>query len=216
MEECRRELTIYGKKIIEKGLAAGPGGNISAREGDYVFLSPSGFFLDEIGSDEWVKVHLETGRIYGQARPTCEISMHLGIYLAREDVKAVVHTHPPLAVGMVSAGARLKPLFPDFVALLGRDVPVIDYVQPGSQEMRRRVVKSLGKGNVVLMKNHGSVCVGETLKEAFARSWLLEETARSVLAGNMVGKIKYLSLKEIEGLENMEAEDYRKTLLKKK
>jgi L-fuculose-phosphate aldolase len=142
--------------------------------------------------------------------------MHLGIYLAREDVKAVVHTHPPLAVGMVSAGARLKPLFPDFVALLGRDVPVIDYVQPGSQEMRRRVVKSLGKGNVVLMKNHGSVCVGETLKEAFARSWLLEETARSVLAGNMVGKIKYLSLKEIEGLENMEAEDYRKTLLKKK
>ena len=216
MEECRKELTLYGKKIVEKGLAAGPGGNISAREGGCVFLSPSGFFLDGIDEKEWVRVHLESGRIYGQLRPTCEISMHLGIYVARKDVNAVVHTHPPLTVGLISAGVRLKPLFPDCVALLGREIPVIEYVQPGSEEMRRKVAGELESCNVVLLKNHGAVCVGETLKEAFARSWLVEETAKSIFAGHVAGKLRYLSLKEIEGLENMEAEDYRKSLLKKK
>ena len=65
MEEIRKLLTLYGKKIVEKGLVAGPGGNISAREGEYVFLSPSGFFLDEIKEDTWVKVNIKTGKIFG-------------------------------------------------------------------------------------------------------------------------------------------------------
>ncbi|HNS32885.1 MAG TPA: class II aldolase/adducin family protein [bacterium] len=216
MEACRKELTIYGRKIIEKGLAAGPGGNISARDGDSVFLSPSGFFLDEIEEKEWVRVHLESGRIYGELRPTCEIAMHLGIYVERKDVNAVVHTHPPVTVGLISAGVRLKPFFPDYVALLGREIPVIEYVQPGSGEMRNKVVGELRSNNVVLLKNHGVVCAGETLREAFARSWLVEEAAKSIFAGCVAGKMRYLNLKEIEGLENMEAEDYRKALMKKK
>jgi len=216
MEKIREELTFYSRKLVEKGLVAGPGGNISARQGRHVFLSPSGFFLDEIEEKDWVKVDGGTGKIYGSLRPTCEISMHLGIYAERDEVRAVIHTHPPVALGLISAGIMLKPLSPDFVALLGRDIPVIGYVQPGGCEIRERVAEHLKNRNAVLLKNHGAVCAGETLKEAFARSWLLEETAKSVLAGSIAGKLRYLSTGEIEALENMEAEDYRKALLKKR
>lgn len=215
MEKIREILSIYGKKIVEKGLVAGPGGNISAREGNYVFLSPSGFFLDEIEESQWVKVDINTGKIYGDLRPTCEISMHLGIYLAREDVKAVIHTHPPVTTGLISAGVKFKPVFPDYVALLGRNVPVVEYVVPGGEAIRKAVVSRIEKCNVVLLKNHGAVCVGTTLKEAFARSWLLEETAKTILAGKIAGSLRYLNLKEIEEIENLESEDYRKALLKK-
>lgn len=214
MEKIREMLTEYGKKLVEKGLVAGPGGNISARDGDYVFLSPSGFFLDEIKESEWVKINLKTGKVSGDLRPTCETSMHLGIYVEREEIRAVIHTHPPVTVGLISAGIRFKPVFPDYVAMLGREVPVIDYVQPGGEAIRKAVVDRIKKCNVVLLKNHGAVCIGETLKEAFARSVLMEETAKTVFVGKVAGNLKCLSLREVEEVENMEAEDYRKALLK--
>lgn len=214
-KEIRKELTVYGKKIVEKQLAAGPGGNISARDGNFVYLSPSGSALDEIAEKEWVKVNLKTGRVYGDRRPTCEISMHLGIYLARPDVKAVIHTHPVVTTGLISAGVKFKALFPDFVAMLGRELPVIPYVIPAGEEIRNAVVKKIRHHNVVLLKNHGAVCVGENLRESFVRSWLVEEAAKTILAGKTAGNLRYLTLKEVIGVENLEAEDYRKMLLKK-
>jgi len=213
MEKMRKLLSEYGKKLVEQGLVAGPGGNISARDGDNVFLSPSGFFLDEIKDEEWVKINLKTGKITGDLRPTCETTMHLGIYMERDEVRAVIHTHPPVTVGLISAGVKFKPLFPDYVALLGREVPVVDYVQPGGEAIRKAVVAKIKKCNVVLLKNHGAVCIGETLKEAYARSVLMEETAKTVFVGKVAGHLKCLSLREVEEVENMEAEDYTKALL---
>ncbi|HXK45353.1 MAG TPA: class II aldolase/adducin family protein, partial [bacterium] len=186
MESVRKQLCKYGKLVLEKNLAAGPGGNISARDRDFVYLSPSGFALDEIKENQWVKINLKTGKQYGSLRPTCEISMHLGCYLARPDINAVIHTHPPVTLGLISAGVELKPFYPDFVAILGREIPVIDYVIPAGEEIRQAVVEQIKKYNVVLLKNHGAVCVGTTLKEAFARSWMTEETSKMQSIGMMV------------------------------
>jgi len=215
MEKIRKDLCKYGKLILEKNLAAGPGGNISAREGDYVYLSPSGFALDEILPEQWIKIHLNTGKQYGRLKPTCEISMHLGCYIERPDIKAIIHTHPPVTLGIISAGVGLKPFYPDFVAILGSEIPLVDYVIPAGEEIRQAVVKEIKKYNVVLLKNHGAVSVGETLKEAFTRAWMTEETAKMQAIGMMIGKIRYFTEKEIKDIENLKAEDYRKMLLKK-
>lgn len=215
MEEIRAQLTKYGKLVLEKGLAAGPGGNISCRDGDFVYLSPSGFALNEIKPEEWVKVSMKTGKIQGKLRPTCEISMHLGCYIARPDITAVIHTHPPVTIGITSAGKRLKPFFPDFVAILGMEIPVVDYVVPSGEEIRHAVVAKIKKYDVVLLKNHGAVCAGESLKEAFTRSWMLEEVAKMELYGSLVGKISYFTPEQSLQIENLECEDYRRMLLKK-
>ncbi|MCL5408971.1 MAG: class II aldolase/adducin family protein [Candidatus Omnitrophica bacterium] len=211
--EIREQLSWYGKKIIEKGLAAGPGGNISAKDEDFVYLSPSGFALDEIGHQQWVKLNIKTGNVEG-LKPTCEVSMHLGCYLARKEIKAVIHTHPPLTLALICAGREFKAFCPDFVALLGKKVPVIPYVIPSGEEIRKAVVEQIKKYNVVLLKNHGVVCVGESLKEAFSRSWLIEESARTILYGTLLGKFRYLNKKEIDDIDHLPAEDFRRTLLK--
>jgi len=220
MARITEELSCYGKLLVEKGLTTGPGGNISARQGDAVYLSPSGFSLAEIKPKDWVVVNLKNGQRVGKdngLRPTCEVSTHLGCYLARKDIKAVVHTHPVLATAMATAGVRFKGLFPDFVALVGSETPVLDYVVPGGEELREAVVRELKKGhNTVLLKNHGAVAVGENLKEAYYRSLLLEDAARFMATILSAGKpIRYLSPSEVKGIENLEAEDYRKLLLKK-
>ncbi|MCM8814854.1 MAG: class II aldolase/adducin family protein [Candidatus Omnitrophica bacterium] len=214
MDNIKKQLCKYGKLVLEKNLAAGPGGNISARVGDFVYLSPSGFALDEIKENQWVKVDLKTGKQYGRLKPTCEISMHLGCYIARDDIKAVIHTHPPVTLGLISAGVGLKPFYPDFVAMLGREIPMVEYVIPAGEEIRQAVVEQIKKYNVVLLKNHGAVSVGETLKEAFTRAWMIEESAKMQVVGMIAGKIRYFTENEIKGIENLKAEDYRKALLK--
>ena len=92
-QKIKKELTLYGKKIVEKELAVAGGGNISAREGDIIYLSPSGFALDEINEDQWVEVELKTGKVINsELKPTCEVNMHLMCYKIREDIFAVIQS----------------------------------------------------------------------------------------------------------------------------
>ncbi len=214
-KKIKKELVTYGKMITEKGLAAGPGGNISARCGEVIYLSPSGYSLGELKEEDYVGVSLKTGEIVeGQLKPTCEVSMHLGCYLVRKDVQAVIHIHPPLAIGLASAGVKIEAMFPDFVALLG-EVPVIDYVIPAGEKIRKAVTTVIKEHEAVLLANHGAVTVGANLKEAFCRAELIEDAARILLTSLTVGKPRFLTKKEVEEIRNLEAEDYRKTLLKK-
>ena len=221
MSKITQEMSRYGKLIVENKLTCGPGGNISVREGNLVYLSPSGFSLAEIKSGDWFTVDIRTGKQVGKGkkwlRPTCEVSMHLGCYLVRPDIKTVIHTHPILATALATAGVEFKGLFPDFVAILGPMVPAIEYVIPAGEEIRKAVTAELKKGwNVLLLKNHGAIAVGSTLKETYYRSLLLEEAARYLVATLSVGrKIRYMTPDEVKGIENLEAEDYRKLLFKK-
>ncbi len=214
-KRLKQELVRYGKKIIEKGLAVGPGGNISARKGNTVYLSPSGYSFDELNEDDYVGVDLKTGKLTeGTLKPTCEVSMHLGCYLTREDISAVIHTHPPLVIGLINAGTKIRAMFPDFVALVG-EVPVIDYVIPAGEKIRKAVTKVIKRYDAVLLKNHGLVTVGNNLKEAFYRTEIIEEAARILIVSRIFGKPRFLKKKEIEGIKNLKAEDYRRMLLKK-
>ncbi|MFH0796606.1 MAG: class II aldolase/adducin family protein [Candidatus Omnitrophota bacterium] len=221
MSDIKKELSRYGNLLVEKGLTTGPGGNISARDGDTIYLSPSGFSLNEIGPDDWFAIDLKTGKQIGKGkaglRPTCEVSMHLGCYLVRKDIGAVIHTHPVLATAMATAGIEFKGLFPDFVALIGREVPAVEYVIPAGEKIRKAVTNVIKKGyDVVLLKNHGAVALGANLKYAYFRSLLLEDAARFLMAILSTGKkVRYLTPKEVIGIENLEAEDYRKLLLKR-
>jgi len=215
-ERIKRGLVKWGRKIAEKGLAVGAGGNISARVGDIIYLSPSGYAFEELTADQYVGVNLKTGEVVdGSLKPTCEISMHLGCYLIRRDIQAVVHTHPPLTVGLISAGVEIKPMFPDFVAYVG-EAPVIDYVIPAGVEIREAVTRIIKDHNAVLLKNHGAVTVGANLKEAFYRAQIIEDASRSILASLIAGKPRFLTKEEQEGIKSLEAEDYRKALLQGK
>lgn len=216
-QRVKKELSLYGKKIVEKGLAVAGGGNISAREGDIIYLSPSGFALDEIDEDQWVKVELKTGKVIknsNELKPTCEIKMHLMCYKVREDIRAVIHTHPPYVIGVVSTGTEIKPMFPEYVTYLGGEVPLLPYIIPSGDELAEAVGKVIGKYNVVSLKNHGALAVGGNLKEAFYRSIILEEAAKILFISKTVGTPTILTPSEVREIDNLTAEAYRRKLLK--
>jgi ribulose-5-phosphate 4-epimerase/fuculose-1-phosphate aldolase len=135
--------------------------------------------------------------------------IHGEIYKARPDVMAVVHNHAPAVVPFsCTSRATLKPIF-HMSAFIGLGVPNWDIrdAQKGSDmlvrtpQLGQSLAKKLGKYPAVLMRGHGSTCVGENLQRAVGRSVYLELNARMqfqaiVLAGPR-GRINFMDAKEV-------------------
>ncbi|MGB4644474.1 MAG: class II aldolase/adducin family protein [Dictyoglomaceae bacterium] len=217
MNLASKELVEIGRKIAEKGLVVGPGGNISERLGDVVYMKASGICFESAKEEDYVGVDLNTGKVVdGRLRPTSEMWMHLECYKVREDVSAVIHTHPVFSIAYAFQGETLKPFTPDMVALLGSEIPVIEYVVPGGKEFASEVGKVIKNCNGVLVKNHGLVTVGSNLKEAYYRTLLVEDGIKMVIFAKLLGKMQFFTEEQIEEIDNLEAEKYRKKLLKRK
>lgn len=210
------EATRYARRIVERGLAAGPGGNVSVRDGDRMWISPSGFPLDLVEVDDWVPMEVASGRVERPGpRPSSEFEMHLEIYRSRPDVAAVVHTHPPITIGVISAGIpEIPPMFPDFVAIGGR-IAAIDYVVPCTPELAAAVRAELADpaATALLMRNHGVTTVGRSLREAYYRTEVIEDAARIYWVAQGVGTPQVLTPAQSAAILDLEAERYRQKLL---
>ena len=214
-DAARKDLVFYGRKIEQKNLVVGPGGNTSARAGTVMYIKSSGTSFEDAREEDYVGVDLATGNVVDGARkPSCEILMHMGCYAVRNDVAAVVHTHSPWAVAVASAGLALRPTFPDFIALLGAEVPRIGYVVPAGKTFADRVIEAARTHNVILLANHGVVALGANVREAYFRALGAEAAAQIFATSRLLGGIRELSAEEIHEVDHLEAEDYRRALLK--
>ncbi|MFC7395509.1 class II aldolase/adducin family protein [Scopulibacillus cellulosilyticus] len=215
-EDILIDLTAYGQRIVNNKLVAGPGGNISHRDGDLMWISPSGYSFDELSKGDWVAVDITTGEtLPNQLRPSSEIAMHLEIYRSRPEINAIVHTHPPYTIGIISTEYNeIPPMFPDYVALVGK-VPYIDYVVPCSDELAQAVKKVLQDKNyqALFLKNHGLITLGSNLKQAYVRSEIIEDAAKIFWVSKSVGTPKVLSPSDIAEISESDAEKYRQNLM---
>lgn len=212
-----RDLMFYSKKVVEKGLVVGPGGNTSVRIGETMWISPSGFSLDNIAREDWVPVDIGTGRYeHPRLRPSSEVAMHLYIYRQRDDVHAVIHTHPPVTLGFLCSGYDEIPhLFPDYTVLMG-NVPSIEYIVPCSEQLAQAVLKAMSdrEHHALLMKNHGVITVGANVLEAYYRAELLEDAAKIYWIAKTVGQPRPLTVEEKQEILELEAEKYRQKLIR--
>lgn len=212
MSNVIEELNKYAHKLVDQGLVVGAGGNLSMRDGDDMYISPSGFDLKEIEPHQWVKVDITTGKIEGNLRPSSEVLMHLECFRKNEEIQAVLHAHPTYSVGVSSAGKDIPPLFPDFPAMV-KSVGYIDYIIPTTNLLAEKVAELVDK-DVIIMRNHGVLTLGKTMKEAYFFMQLTEESAKVYTISSIFGGPRVLTEQECEDLRNLSAERYRSKLLK--
>ena len=179
--DYRTLIVESGKRMSHMGLTVGTWGNISCRdpETNLAYLTPSGMNYDTITEDDIVVMDLDGNRVMGERRPTIEVPMHLGIYKARPEINAVIHTHAIYSL-IYACKEEPIPLFMDEAAqLLGDVVRPSRYELPGTPEMGAAVVEALGdKAMACLVRSHGAVCLGPDMATAFKVSDVLEATAR--------------------------------------
>ena len=129
--------------------------------------------------------------------------MHLEIYRSRPDVKAVVHAHPCFSSSFCATGRSINCcLIGESRAVLGQPV-VSPYALMGTPDLARHVSQAALKSNVILLKNHGVVCLGNTLLQAFDRMEVLESAARMTVITGLLGEISEIpdiDLQEIDRL----------------
>lgn len=225
-EDLRKLLAEYAHAIYNTRLATGPGGTLSARldHSDIIFVKPSGFNLGELKPEDFVGVNIRTLRVVkGALRPSMEVGVLVKCHLAKEDANAVIHAHPPFCISVSSVDPETinSPLYPDHAVFLER-VAILPFYLPGSEELANAVGEVAKKHNCILLKNHGVITLGSSLREAYYRLEVMEESAKiivfsSFLAGLLgyKGKPDTLSSEQAEAIRQLQAEVYREDLAKK-
>lgn len=216
MSDILEELVETGRQLVRDNLVAGAGGNISVRDGEGMWISPSGFsFMDATPAD-YPCVHIASGEIaQGTRRPSSEVLMHLWIYRVRPDVQAIIHTHPKMTIALTSAGHTLKPMYADYYVYLGGKVPHLPYVTVTTPELAKAVEAQFTDAKVVgcVLRNHGAITVGRSIKEAVFRTAAVEEQAFIQWHAAAVGTPVFLSDEELRKLDELGSEVYRRSLL---
>ena len=213
MAQIKIDLVRFGVKIAQAHLVAGAGGNISARDGDIVWMKPSGFAMDGMGPGDLCGMDLASGRqVAGTNKPTSEVNMHLGIYRVRPDVKAVFHTHSPWASGVISSGAKLRPIFAEFVKDLGRTATV-PYVTPTTQALADAMSACAKSHDTIFMVNHGVLAVGASMKQAYDRVVVVEDAAISHVAARIAGKPRILTPSQVKDRMKLDGPKHRASMM---
>lgn len=211
----REELCKYAEKIVANRLVVGPGGNISAKHEGFMYLSPSGYALDEIKPEQWVEIEIETGEVTNEGlRPSSEVLMHLYAYRANPSIGAIVHTHPPYCIAFTLVEEQLPIMFPDQAALVGKTA-YVPYVLPTTDKLADALVEKVNDASTILLGNHGLVTVGRNLREAYYRTEVVEESAKIFLIAKAIKEPKVLTQEEYEEIASLESEAYRIQLLER-
>lgn len=168
------------RKLGEAGLILGSAGNVSLRVGDFVLITPTGVPWERVQPQGIVVLDLG-GHVQGCGWPSSEWRLHIAIYRARPEVRAVVHTHSPYATAVACSLPSLPVLHDEGRIFFGGEIPVAEHAPPGTWELAQRAVAALGKGRAILLSRHGVLTVGKTLDEAVFLAEKVEEAAQLFL-----------------------------------
>lgn len=199
--ELRQDIVEIGRLVYQKGWVAANDGNISIRLDEHrVLCTPTGISKGMMTPDDLIICDLQGNKIEGRRERTSEILMHLTIYGMRQDVKAVVHTHAPVATGFAASGRALnQALLPEVVIGLGC-IPLAAYGLPGTPELSEAMRPFIPKYNALLLANHGAVAYGEEVYQAFFRMETIEHYARISLVAELLGGPTLLPRVEVQKL----------------
>lgn len=200
-QAIKKDICEVGRRIYMNGFVAANDGNISVRIGENeVLATPTGVSKGFMTPEMIVKVDLEGNLISGDLKPSSEIKMHLDIYKNREDVKAVVHAHPPVATGFAVAGIPLEDkIMPELIISLGT-VPLVRYGTPSTMEIPEAVREYLDSYDGFLLENHGALTVGTDLFNAYFKMETIELSAKINLTARLLGGVKEISRENVEKL----------------
>lgn len=175
-------------------------GHVSVRipKTNKALMKPHSFGFEEIRPQHIITVDIETGKkIEGKYERHSEVFIHTEILKARPDVNCVVHTHPPYAIAFGSLKQPLRPISHEG-SIWHDGLPLFDHTTAliRTPELGVEVAKSLGKARGVLMKNHGSTVVGESIEVATLYAVFLEKACRIQLMATASGQPSWTSDEE--------------------
>lgn len=191
IDSLKEQVIKAGRKLLAEGLVSGTWGNVSIRADDsHMLITPSGRPYEELTLQDIVLVNYHTGKYSGNIKPSSERELHSEIYRTRKNINAVIHTHQVHASTVAAARREIPPILDDMAQIIGPGVRVADYALPSTRSIVRKTVRALQGRMAALMANHGAVCIGRDIHEAFVVCQVLEKACRAFIEAEFLGGAK--------------------------
>jgi L-fuculose-phosphate aldolase len=199
MLDRERELVAAAaRRLADEGLVLGTAGNVSARSGQLVAVTPTGAVLERVAADDVAVVDLDGTQVDGELAPTSELGLHLGVY-RRYDAGAVVHTHSPVATALACVLDELPAVHYTMLAL-GGPIRVARYATFGTPELAEVTLDALEGRSAALMSNHGTIVHGVDLEGAIQSALLLEWTCNVYWRAATLGPPRVLDEEQLRAV----------------
>jgi L-fuculose-phosphate aldolase len=195
LREEREEVARLARRLRPDGLVVGTAGNLSARRGDLVAITPSGLDYDDLDARLVCVVDLDGTQVDGLLAPSLELPMHLAAY-RRAGAGAVVHTHAPYATAVALVRDEL-PAVHYLIADLGGPVRVAPYATFGTEALADGLVAALEGRSAALLASHGAITIGDALAKAYDRSLILESIAAAYVRATALGEPRVIPDAEV-------------------
>lgn len=201
--ELKKLILDIGKRLWARGFVASNDGNITVRTGENELLTtPTGVSKGFMTQDMIIKMTID-GKVISpknQYRPSSEVKMHIQVYRERDDIRSVIHAHPPFCTSFSVAGIPLdKCVLPEAILTLGA-VPIALYGTPSTREIPDSIKEHIQKSDAILLANHGALTMGMDLLTAYHRMETLEHTANIIHLAIGLGNVNMIPKEQIEKL----------------
>ena len=190
LNDERSKVAAAARLLAHEGLVRGTSGNLSARNGEHVAVTPTGAVLATLEAKDVTVVDMSGAVVHGRLAPTSELGLHLGVY-ERYETGAVVHTHAPVATALACVLDELPCVHYEML-LLGGAVRVAPYATFGTPELAASVIEALDGRTAALMSNHGTVTHGADVDAAVKATQLLEWAAGVYWRAASIGEPRVL------------------------
>jgi L-fuculose-phosphate aldolase len=191
IEQLKQQIIDGGKRLLKEGLVSRTWGNISIRVDEtYMLITPSGREYETLTGKDIVLVNYINSTYEGEIKPSSEKELHCEIYRTRKNINAVIHTHQMNASTVAAAHREVPPILDDQAQILGPSVRVADYALPSTKKLVKKTMKALEGRMAALLANHGAVCIGRDLEEAFVACQVLEKACKAFIEGEFLGGAK--------------------------
>ena len=199
--ERTEEILEIGRRMYQNGYAPANAGNISVRVGsNEIWTTPSGVSKGYMTAEMLVKTDLQGNVLFGDRKPSSELKMHLALYQALPEIRAVVHAHPPVSTAFAVAGLPLDQAYLQEAVVSPGVVPLVPYELPGSPELAEAVGRYCRGYNALLLENHGVVTWGTDATHAFYCLETIEHAAATAMYLKMMGQERMMTERQIDGL----------------
>ncbi len=194
IEEAKKLVCDSGKQLLAEGYVSGTWGNISCRiDENLMAITPSGREYETMEPEDIVIVDYHDHTYEGDIKPSSEYKLHTEIYRTRKNINAVIHTHQMNASTVAASRREVPPILDDMVQIIGPTVRCADYALPNTKKIVKKTVKALSGRYAALMANHGAVCIGRDMKEAFVVCQVLEKACKAFIEAEFLGGAKSIS-----------------------
>ncbi|MDD3740670.1 MAG: class II aldolase/adducin family protein [Bacteroidales bacterium] len=200
----RKTVAKIMRRLYKQNLTTASGGNVSMKNSDgYVFITASRTDKSCMNWKDIIIIDPSGKNITSDLKPSMETRMHLEIYKTRSDIFAIVHAHPVYASTFAVSGIKPQSSITGESRFILGDIVMADYKLMGSECLAQECSKSLEKSETAILKNHGAICIGNTIFEAYNRMEVLEMTCKIYFNTLLINRCNVLSEEDLKKLDDM-------------